>query len=72
MATSLLSQDSTKNGQMRALDVAEIELVNGGSLNCFPIFGDDGKMYSPTLDGLPGGALRDLSGLIRITFGRTF
>ncbi len=51
---------------VRALSSDELESVVGGALNCFPIFGEDGKMYSPTLDGYPGGPLRTLSGYFRI------
>ncbi|MGD9784236.1 MAG: hypothetical protein AB7E80_04040 [Hyphomicrobiaceae bacterium] len=72
MTTSIMTHENTKARQLRALDDAEIELVNGGALNCVPVFGEDGRMYSPTLDGMPGGPLRDLLGLLRIPFGRGF
>jgi hypothetical protein len=52
--------------EVRALGIDEVESVAGGALNCFPIFGEDGKMYSPTLDGYPGGPLRDLWGFFKI------
>ena len=54
---------SNSEATSRPLHAGEIEMVTGGALNCFPIFGDDGKMYSPTLDGYPGGPLRNLSGV---------
>jgi hypothetical protein len=55
---------------LRALDETELDQVTGGALNCFPIIGEDGKMYSPTLDGYPGGPLRDLSGAWRFPLPR--
>ena len=51
---------------MRILDSNELDCIAGGTLNCFPIFGEDGKMYSPTLDGFPGGPLRGLNGIWKI------
>ena len=52
--------------ELRSLSQAELDSVTGGAMNCFPVFGEDGKMYSPTLDGYPGGPLRTLSGTWRI------
>lgn len=40
--------------EIRTLRDAEIDAVTGGTLNCFPIWGEDGKMYSPTLDRIFG------------------
>lgn len=44
--------------ELRSLSQAELESVTGGTLNCFPIFGEDGTMYSPTLGRLGGGSLK--------------
>lgn len=52
--------------ELRSLTQVELDSVTGGALNCFPVFGEDGKMYSPTLDGYPGGPLRTLGGMLRI------
>jgi hypothetical protein len=48
---------------MRILNDAELDNVTGGAVNCQPVVGEDGKMYSPTLDGYPGGPLGPLLGL---------
>ena len=55
---------------VRALTDSEIECVTGGAFNCFPVFGEDGKMYSPTLGGYPGGPLRNLNGTLRYPLPR--
>jgi hypothetical protein len=52
--------------ELRSLSKAELECVTGGTLNCAPVWGEDGQMYSPTLDGYPGGPLRTLGGVWRI------
>lgn len=38
--------------EIRALEPAEVEVVTGGNANCYPIFGEDGSVYSPTLGRL--------------------
>jgi hypothetical protein len=40
--------------ELRSLSKAELDSVTGGAVNCFPIFGEDGSMYSPTLGRLSG------------------
>jgi hypothetical protein len=44
--------------ELRSLSQAELDSVTGGAVNCFPIFGEDGTMYSPTLGRLGGGSLK--------------
>lgn len=43
--------------ELRSLTQVELDSVTGGAVNCFPIFGEDGTMYSPTLGRLGGGRL---------------
>ncbi|MFM9845936.1 MAG: hypothetical protein ACKVP3_02095 [Hyphomicrobiaceae bacterium] len=38
--------------ELRSLSQAELDSVTGGAVNCFPIFGEDGSVYSPTLGRL--------------------
>jgi hypothetical protein len=40
--------------EIRTLRAAELDAVTGGTLNCVPIFGEDGRIYSPTLDRVYG------------------
>ena len=59
------TNQETAATELRSLSQAELDSVTGGAMNCFPVFGEDGKMYSPTLDGYPGGPLRTLGGVWR-------
>ena len=69
MQSNMTKIDETiATAELRALSQTELDCVTGGALNCFPVFGEDGKMYSPTLDGYPGGPLRTLGGMLRIPY----